>query len=452
MTPFAPIEIITLLAFVGTSAGFIAHAVVSSKKRQKLLQETHRRQLLDLHGTVAQLREELETLRRSNREKEGMTRFFVTSLPELIRQINRNRDKRHIAPLLLRMVELIFEPVQIGIFYRSPAGDSFKLAASKGLPPEMHNRPLEVGLAGGSIDWVSTHQVVMAAQDFVFASCFEAGPPDAPAPLVLDLCAPMVDPDTQQTVGVISVGQAAKSAQHGKTLLKMVADLGTLGLKSIEYHRSLRTLANQDGLTGLYNKRFGMDQLSLAIHRAEKRGADLSVFVFDIDHFKTYNDTHGHLPGDEVLRQIGHILQNNIRTDDFSVRFGGEEFLVVFQDTAKQGAVWAAEKIRQKVESHPFAGAASQPGGRLTISGGVATLRTDSHTSTELIRLADKALYAAKAAGRNRVLAHRASYLCGDTEPEPEAEPVVPTRTDHEDSDPPLEPSPATSSHPRVTP
>ena len=114
-----------------------------------------------------------------------------------------------------------------------------------------------------------------------------------------------------------------------------------------------------------------------------------------------------------------------IRADDFAVRFGGEEFLVVFQDTDKEGALIAAEKIRRQIESFPFENKDQQPGGNLTISGGVASFPLDSRSSTELVRLADEALYLGKKQGRNRVMACRTPYISDD----PNADNAQPMQT-----------------------
>jgi diguanylate cyclase (GGDEF)-like protein len=258
--------------------------------------------------------------------------------------------------------------------------------------------------------------MVMDARDFAADPNRNLEDPGLSRRVQIDLCAPMVDSDDQTTVGIITVGAMGRYPRNEKKMIKMVADLGSMGIKNAEYHQRIQTLANEDGLTRLYNKRFGSNQLSLGINSAEQQGQPLSVFLFDIDHFKNYNDTQGHLGGDEVLRQIGRIVQSAIRADDFAARFGGEEFLVVFHDTDKEGALIAAEKIRRQIEGFPFANKEAQPGGKLTISGGVSSFPTDSSSSTELVRLADEALYAGKQQGRNRVIPCRTPYLSAGSE------------------------------------
>jgi diguanylate cyclase (GGDEF)-like protein len=137
----------------------------------------------------------------------------------------------------------------------------------------------------------------------------------------------------------------------------------------------------------------------------------LSLLLLDIDHFKNYNDTSGHPEGDAVLKAVGQILRGSVREDDVAARYGGEEFVVVYPGASKAQALALAENLRHAVESHPFAHGARQPCGRVTLSGGVATFPDDSRSGADLVQCADQALYAAKDAGRNRIVAARPNYL-----------------------------------------
>jgi diguanylate cyclase (GGDEF)-like protein len=126
------------------------------------------------------------------------------------------------------------------------------------------------------------------------------------------------------------------------------------------------------------------------------------VFI-DIDHFKNYNDTHGHLTGDDLLKSLADILQEQSRGSTEIVRYGGEEFLLLVPETGREGACVFAERLRRAVEEHPFPGRERQPGGKLTLSLGVATFPESGETGAELLDSADKALYQSKQRGRNIV-------------------------------------------------
>jgi diguanylate cyclase (GGDEF)-like protein len=138
--------------------------------------------------------------------------------------------------------------------------------------------------------------------------------------------------------------------------------------------------------------------------------------MFDIDHFKTYNDTNGHVAGDEALKITGRIVDETIRQDDVAARYGGEEFVIMLPNTDKQGAFIAAEKIRKAIESFQYPHEESQPGGRLTISGGVATFPYDARSTQDLIRCADQGLYKGKREGRNRIGVYEPKYLSDETD------------------------------------
>jgi len=171
-----------------------------------------------------------------------------------------------------------------------------------------------------------------------------------------------------------------------------------------EANARLAQLAVTDGLTSLYNHRHFHERLALEVERSGRNGLPLALFMIDVDHFKHYNDRKGHPAGDEVLRQLARLLADGRRVNDFVARYGGEEFAVVLVDTTKLAAFQLADKLRERVAEHPFPSADGQPGGKLTISVGVATFPDDAAESEGLVRAADAALYKAKAAGRDRVV------------------------------------------------
>ncbi|WP_068074496.1 sensor domain-containing diguanylate cyclase [Novosphingobium lentum] len=156
-------------------------------------------------------------------------------------------------------------------------------------------------------------------------------------------------------------------------------------------------LANTDVLTGLPNRRHTMDALERAIASARLSGEDLSIAMFDIDHFKAINDLHGHAHGDQILRRVAACATASRRADDLIGRIGGEEFLILLPGAAPDVALRAAERIRAAIEDGLASGDA---GPNVTVSVGVASLRTDL-TCEALLHLADTALYTAKAEGRN---------------------------------------------------
>ncbi len=163
-----------------------------------------------------------------------------------------------------------------------------------------------------------------------------------------------------------------------------------------------RLLAMQDELTGLSNRRFIMEALSLQLAQARRNGKSVSVLMIDVDYFKSINDTYGHLSGDRVLRNLATSLRSRLRAQDMAGRWGGEEFLVVLPDTDAAGATILAGNLRAEVEDARW----SAQDGRsipLTLSIGVHTCDSATEELDTVISAADQALYRAKQAGRNRV-------------------------------------------------
>lgn len=166
-----------------------------------------------------------------------------------------------------------------------------------------------------------------------------------------------------------------------------------------QYHEELYQLAIVDGLTRTFNRRYLMDFLNREISRCRRHTRPLSLLLFDIDRFKQINDCFGHAAGDHVLRGIVEVAREGVRREECLARFGGDEFAVVMPETELAGARVVAERLRGRVQLHPF-----EASGRtipVTISAGVATLEPAMGDAEAMLAAADTQLYAAKMAGRN---------------------------------------------------
>jgi diguanylate cyclase (GGDEF)-like protein len=166
----------------------------------------------------------------------------------------------------------------------------------------------------------------------------------------------------------------------------------------------LTQLASTDGLTGLANRSYFDAMLAYECARHARSGSELSLIMLDIDHFKAYNDTYGHVSGDDCLREIARaITAVAVRATDIVARYGGEEFVMLLPETHLQGAVMLAEKVRKSISALALPHQGS-PANHVTASLGVASARMLPGSSiVDIVEEADKQLYAAKAAGRNRV-------------------------------------------------
>jgi diguanylate cyclase (GGDEF)-like protein len=192
--------------------------------------------------------------------------------------------------------------------------------------------------------------------------------------------------------------QGGEIVRFGSFIFKfLVAD----GIEA-QYHSTVYAAMTRDGLTGAFNKSYLMDSLTHEIARHTRCSRPLSLLLMDIDHFKKINDTHGHLVGDEVLREFSRRIQAAKRNDDLLCRYGGEEFTLILSETNLETASRIAETCRMAIDCKPF----ETSGGEInvTVSIGAATMPNgDSLDATALLELADVQLYRAKQSGRNRV-------------------------------------------------
>ena len=179
--------------------------------------------------------------------------------------------------------------------------------------------------------------------------------------------------------------------------------MGAFALNNLAAYTEVKSVADVDPLTKIWNKGVLSFRLAEMVYDAEESDNSASVFLFDIDHFKNYNDVNGHVAGDRLLQVLARLVKEQTRMDDIFGRFGGEEFLLLLPGRSKSQARITAEKIRATIETYEFPLGENQPFGRLTISGGVATYPEDGRNGSELLRAADQALYQAKHAGRNKV-------------------------------------------------
>jgi len=216
-----------------------------------------------------------------------------------------------------------------------------------------------------------------------------------------EMCVPLIF--FGEKLGVLALDSATKNAFDVEEIrpLESVADICAAAIQNANYFERMRQLAYVDGLTGIHNRRYFEMRIVEELERASRFQGRMAVLMIDIDHFKRLNDEFGHLLGDEVLRGVASILKQQLRKVDMVCRYGGEEFAVVVPETTGDNAMIVAEKLRRQVECHPFPGV-PRP---VTISCGVADYPMHGVTRDELVAAADGALYLAKQAGRNRVMA-----------------------------------------------
>lgn len=176
-----------------------------------------------------------------------------------------------------------------------------------------------------------------------------------------------------------------------------------------EKFRKATKWARVDGLTGICNYIYFQECMIREISRSERYKHSTSVILSDIDYFKNYNDTHGHLKGNVILKKIARIFSSTTRKMDIPARYGGDEFVVILPQTGKYSALIVANRLKKAIELFPFPNKETQPEGKITITMGVATFPDDARNVVELIAMADKLLYRGKNYGRNSIVYLRGS-------------------------------------------
>jgi diguanylate cyclase (GGDEF)-like protein len=206
-----------------------------------------------------------------------------------------------------------------------------------------------------------------------------------------------------QVFGLLVLASEAANAreqlQDVTRIARALADSISLALSNIALREKLRTQSLRDPLTGLYNRRYMEDALERYINLAQRTGTSISVLMIDLDNFKRLNDDHGHAKGDAVLRDVAGQLVSTLRPSDVIARYGGEELLVIMPKCSLEHAAAKAELLRQRVEALSAA-----HGAQVSASFGIATVPETATGAGDVVTMADSALYAAKQAGKNRVV------------------------------------------------
>jgi two-component system cell cycle response regulator len=210
-------------------------------------------------------------------------------------------------------------------------------------------------------------------------------------------------------IGVLGIGKVKNPTGNERNLIRIICDIAGVTLANQSYLKEWKHGSMKDSLTGLYNRRYFSHMVMTYLEKSIKEDSPISICLFDIDHFKNYNDMNGHQEGDKLLKEISILLNNLSRKKTVIARYGGEEFIAMLPDISKEGALAYAERVKEEVAGYPFAHKEKQPLGIVSVSGGVASFPEDADTINKVIELADKALYKAKEEGRNRVIKHESS-------------------------------------------
>lgn len=281
------------------------------------------------------------------------------------------------------------------------ATDELMVAAARGYEGSLgHRFPSTAGISGAVFRTGQPAFVPDVSKDHRYLPGVAGARSEMAVPLVWE----------GRILGVLNVESRIAGAYGAADLdlLATVAEQAAAAIGNARLHQRTRDMAIRDAHTGLFNYRHFQEQLAATVRDAQLTGAPCSLVMLDLDLFKRCNDTYGHLTGDSVLQQLSRVLRDSCRSEDLLFRYGGEEFTLILPGAPEDTAILVAERIRERVAAYPFV---TRSGRRLdfpiTVSLGVAAYPRDGLSQVDLLIAADTALYAAKAAGRNRVMTAR---------------------------------------------
>jgi diguanylate cyclase (GGDEF)-like protein len=204
--------------------------------------------------------------------------------------------------------------------------------------------------------------------------------------------------------------EIAELAESRITLVQEMVELASMAIAALNLREKLENQSIRDGLTSLFNRHFMEIALERELHRASRHRSLLAVLMLDVDHFKSFNDAYGHEAGDIVLRAVADCLQQSVRNEDIVCRYGGEEFVIILPEIGEELALARADTIRRNVSimHMKFKEETLRP---ITISIGLAMYPMPARNASDLLRMADNALYAAKRAGRDRTIIARETVV-----------------------------------------
>jgi diguanylate cyclase (GGDEF)-like protein len=355
--------------------------------------------LLDARNALEQkVRDRTADLVDANQQLQGSNRSLAQQTNEirflnvLVDLLQAARDTREADEILGQQLPSMFPSGSGGVYRINAAGNLAEALAGWGDPVQVF-RPDDCW----SLRRGHSHRTVAGNPRCPhWKACPEGG---------TTLCVPLVaGGDTQ---GVLAIADQELDDSRVDFAQILAEQLG-LSLANLKLRETLRQQSIRDDLTGLYNRRYFDETLDREISRIRRSRGELALLMVDLDRFKRFNDEFGHSAGDAILQALAHALEHNIRTSDVPCRYGGEEFSLVLPDTSLQEGRDRAEQIRRRVEEMRI-----NYDGRLlpslTASFGLAVFPLHAQSSHDLVRAADRALYKAKEAGRNRVEASEAA-------------------------------------------
>jgi diguanylate cyclase (GGDEF)-like protein len=374
------------------------------KGRARLLEEELQKSTDSLQRVIKDQSRQLSALHNENSDISRMIIIF----PDMAEDITASISIDDLSTTIIKVSKQLLEAEEIAFFVVEK--ENLLLKTYSGFSKEATNSMVKIKIGEGRIGWAAEKKIIMTDEDFRNESILikEQLHKGGHEGIKIDICAPLIY--RGRLYGLIAIGKPSKDIKNIKKFLMMISHLSAATMENIHLISEIQHQADVDGLTKLYNITYFHKHLQIEIDKASRFNRNLTIFLFDIDNFKLYNDLNGHPAGDLVLSALGKFVKENLRLIDIPARYGGEEFIIMFPETGSELGMQITERMRKQIENINISFPQNKPWERITISGGIATYPLDGKDEKALIKAADVALYNSKKSGKNRIIPYEQSF------------------------------------------
>ena len=357
---------------------------------------TYLREILSRDQLIQNLQNRIENLNELNNRYLS----FMLNVPTVVQRLHATLKFDEIISSITGLVSTIIATDKVELYIFDPENELLKKVPSRGQAPE---EQISYALGEGLVGMAAQDRMVRRREHLDKRYIVRKDDHHDNSPLWMAVPINF----KERLLGAIGIGQVKDPIGNESNLIKMIADIAGVVLLNHFLLGEAKQRANTDSLTGLYNRNYFFHMAQNFVEKSISDGSPISIFLFDIDNFKHYNDTNGHDEGDSLLKELSLLVREVTRKNSIIVRYGGEEFIIMLPGISKEDAFVYAERLRENVANHPFPHREKQPLGCISISGGIASFPTDGDSIPKVINLVDKALYQAKSEGRNRIVMYK---------------------------------------------
>ncbi|MEW6585992.1 MAG: sensor domain-containing diguanylate cyclase [Nitrospirota bacterium] len=400
MTYIIPIAMIVVISAYITIA-VRRHAKTAGIREGRILErkdkdETYFKEIVTRDQEIRNLQLKIDSLNDLNSQYLS----FTFKVPNVIQRLNSTLKLEEIISSITHLAKDIIPAGAVDLYLFSPKNQILQKVSRESAAG--NGTASSIALGEGLIGMAASDRIVRVNGRFQ-KGCAGSGTAECQGETWMAV--PIIF--KERLLGVIGIGKPEKPVGNESHLLKMIADIAAVALVNQAMLGEAKQKANTDPLTGISNRNYFFQMAQTFLEKAVRDNSDISIFLFDIDHFKHYNDNNGHDAGDRLLIELTGLVGGITRKNAVFARYGGEEFIVMLPGISKEDTLVYAERVREQIARHPFEHGEKQPLGCVSISGGIASFPIDGDTIFKVIQLADASLYEAKDRGRNSVLLHR---------------------------------------------